>query len=379
MRVIVSIPCLLKGGTEMQTLQLAKALTSQAYLLKVLVYFEHDMGVVSEFRSLNCEVILLNLSRKISAVKLIKILYNYFSVNPSDVIHVQYMAPGFLPILAARLARVDKLVATVHQPRTKSHGPFARFFVLASSLFCDRFVVVSRKAENSWFGSDYLLDESRPLSMQSKHFTIYNSVDVGRIKEIQNNTNIANEKAKLDIPVDSTIIGVVSRLRHEKGIDLLVEAFAKKLQVHPSLHLLIVGTGPDEKMLKEMILNLGIDRNCTFYGEARWEVAMKIMTLMDVVVVPSRFEGFGLTAAEAMAMKRPLVVSSADGLNELITHKVEGRVFQNGDVNDLGKNIEAIMIDCNRENYTANALEKVENLFDFPVYNKKIAFLYKWI
>ncbi len=375
----VSIPCLLKGGTEMQTLQLAKALASQGYHIKVVVYFEYDITIVSEFRSINCDVTLLKLGRDISAFNFIRSLYSFFVTDASEIIHVQYMAPGFLPILAARLAGVNKLIATVHQPRTKSHGLFARMLLLVSSLLCNRFIVVSRNAERSWFGSDWLLDESLPLNEQPKHFTIYNSVDVSRIREIQARTHSEIEKANLGIFTRGPVIGVVSRLRHEKGIDLLVEAFAKALHFDPYLHLLIVGTGPDEIMLKKMVLNSGISSNCTFYGEASWEVAMKIMTLMDIVVVPSRFEGFGLTAAEAMAMKRPLVVSSANGLKELITHKKEGLVFQNGDVNDLCKNLEAILIESNQVQFAANAFDKVKRLFDFPIYKEKIRFLYKCI
>ena len=72
-------------------------------------------------------------------------------------------------------------------------------------------------------------------------------------------------------------------------------------------HLLIVGGGNEKDKLKEMCKELKISKNVTFYGETNWADAMNQMALMDVVIVPSRFEGFGLSAAEAMAMEKPVV------------------------------------------------------------------------
>ena len=85
--------------------------------------------------------------------------------------------------------------------------------------------------------------------------------------------------------------------------------------------------GPDEKKLKDTVQTYGLISSVTFYGEAEWERAMQLMSLMDIVVVPSRFEGFGLTAAEAMAMGKPVVASDTSGLKEVVINDETGILF----------------------------------------------------
>ena len=125
-------------------------------------------------------------------------------------------------------------------------------------------------------------------------------------------------KCELAIPAGIPVIGAVSRLRHEKGIDLLLEAFTFLIRSGEKAHLLLVGSGPDEKKLKDTIQTYELNSSVTFYGEAEWERAMQLMAIMDIVVVPSRFEGFGLTAAEAMAAGKPVIASDTSGLKEVV-------------------------------------------------------------
>ena len=62
---------------------------------------------------------------------------------------------------------------------------------------------------------------------------------------------------------------------------------------------------------------------------------MNQMALMDVVIVPSRFEGFGLSAAEAMAMGKPVIASELFGLKELVLHENTGFLFEPESVKGL--------------------------------------------
>jgi hypothetical protein len=98
MKVIIGIPCLLPGGTEFQTLQLARVLRDAGHEVSVCCYFEHDPAMVAAFGQVN----LLGLERSISPWRLVSVLRRAFA--GADVVHVQYMAPGFLAVLAAELS-----------------------------------------------------------------------------------------------------------------------------------------------------------------------------------------------------------------------------------------------------------------------------------
>lgn len=364
----------------MQTLNLVRTLVGEGHQITVLCYFEFNQEMVNEYQQTGCKVELLRLQRSIRPWTFIHLLRKRFIALQPDVVHVQYMAPGTLPIIAARLAEVKKILATVHQPYTPSHGKLASVLLRFSANLCTRFIAVSVNAEISWFGNGQLFDEKKALKDQPNHFTIYNAVDRAAIQKIEQQTDFLKEKFKLGIPSNHVVIGAVSRLRYEKGIDLLIESFAIVSKQHPTIYLLIVGTGPDEDQLKERINDLKLNQKTTFFGEANWETAMQQMALMDVVVVPSRFEGFGLTAAEAMAMGKSVVATNVFGLSEVVSNGETGILFPAEDIQALANSLIRLCIDPNlRSTMAFNGKAKVEKLFDISVYNQKTIQLYNEI
>lgn len=420
MKVMIAIPCLLHGGTEIQSLNLVRVLAEAGHAVVILCYFEHDQEMVNEFFKTGCKVELMKLQRGIRPWKLVVLLYKKYKEFNPDVVHVQYMAPGALPILAARLAGVKKILATVHQPYTASHGMFAKLMLWFSANLCTRFITVSQNAEISWFGNGQLFNENKSLKTQPRHFTIYNAVDVECIQDIQRRTDLQKEKHKSGIPSGQFVIGAVSRLRHEKGIDTLISAFAQVLKKIPNVHLLIVGTGPDETKLKELVVTgyglrvsergtmdeeqlnrlrvtgygLGVlgsefrvsssgaehGTHITFFGEADWKTAMQQMALMDVIVVPSRFEGFGLTAAEAMAMGKAVAATEVFGLSEVVTDEETGLLFPLEEIEALADCLSRLISDpVLRSTLGANGKLKAENLFDISVFSGKTTRLYEML
>jgi glycosyltransferase involved in cell wall biosynthesis len=182
---------------------------------------------------------------------------------------------------------------------------------------------------------------------------------------------------KSEILRDKFVFGVVSRLRQEKGVDLLIEAFAKLAQEKDNVHLHIVGTGPDRKQLSDKAIELNVVERVSFFGEASWKDAMQQMALMDVVVVPSRFEGFGLTAAEALAMGTPVIASNVFGLLEVVSDENTGYLFENGSFLDLYNKMKKMYE--NKEDYKrfeANSQVYVSR-FGLPNFFNKVKILHK--
>lgn len=377
MKTLIAIPCLLNGGTERQTLMLSTTLGSLGHAVTVLCYFEFDPEIVSEFEKAGAEVSLLSLNRKSNFVKIISRLKKEIRSIKPDVVHVQYIAPGALPIIASRFARVRKVFATVHQPYRMAYGRFSRIILRCASLLTTKFICVSQNAERSWFGSSNLFDENRPLKSQPHHFTIYNAVDVNEIQRVANRTVLKELKKRMSFSDDNIIIGAVSRLRHEKGIDLLVEAFIQLAKNHANIRLLIVGKGPDGEFLQKMVKDSVASTQVIFYGVASWEHAMELLSVMDIVVVPSRFEGFGLTAAEAMAVGKPVIASDTSGLREVVNNNHTGLLWPVNDIPALKGAIEKLISDPQlRGQFGSAGIERVLSNFSFGIYTKKIQSLY---
>lgn len=372
--ITIAIPCLLKGGTEFQTLQLVRALVQLHQQVTVACYYEYEQDMVALFEQEGAKVELLKYTRQQGARKFIRSFTHYLKQEKPSVLHVQYMAPGALPVFAAVLARVPRIIATVHQPYTKSHGWKAKWILRIAAHFCNPFLAVSQNAARSWFGKTALIDASVPIKNQAKQLTLYNTIDV---KKIQALAAQPFHGAPENLNKNHPIIGTVARLRHEKGIDLLIHAFSQVLKSHPKAQLLLVGDGPQYNEYATLVKELKIHEQVIFYGAADWEKAMQLMALMDIVVVPSRFEGFGLTAAEAMAMGKPVVASDTFGLKELIDHEKTGLVFENENETQLTAQLlrfltEPLLVETCAKNVQQKALYQ----FDYPIFEANIKCLY---
>ncbi len=361
----------------MQTLSLARVLHSCGYDVCVLCYFEFDDQMVREFRAAGSHVELPHLDRKITPLKLVHRLKRQIKTINPHFVHVQYMAPGALPIIAARLAGVKHIFATVHQPYTRSHGRLAKLILRIASLFTTKFITVSQNAELSWFGSSHLIDENNPSRRQCHHFTIHNSIDVKLIQETVEAVNTKDLGEKLSIKEDRLVIGAISRLRHEKGIDILIEAFKNLVRECTACHVLIVGTGPEENLLKKRVEDYGLDSRVTFYGEADWGKAMQLMSIMDMVIVPSRFEGFGLTAAEAMAAGKAVVASDSTGLKEIIIDGETGILFPVDDIDALVRAIQKLITNPSlRHHFGSTGIKRINEYFSLEIFTRKMQALY---
>jgi glycosyltransferase involved in cell wall biosynthesis len=332
-KVIIAIPVLLQGGTEMQTLNLVRVLAGAGYRITVCCYHEHDAVIVSEMQQAGADVILMELERSISPFSLVSALRSRFKAHNPDIVHGQYLTPGFWPILAARLAGVKTVFATVHQPG-RTHGWKAKIILRAAARLCTAFFCNSKSVEASWFGSSMLFGAGVP-SRRRRHFTIYNAIDAEYINRVTATVNIETEKKEAGLGT-SPVIGVVGRLRWEKGQAVLINAMPKILKVVPEVRLMIVGDGPDRTALEALCDELGISKNVVWLGQKNHEKTIKFLALMDVVAVPSLFEGFGLAAAEAMAAGKPVIASNVDGLCEIIDDGESGVLVPAGNSDLLG-------------------------------------------
>lgn len=132
-------------------------------------------------------------------------------------------------------------------------------------------------------------------------------------------------------------IVMVSRLEHDKkGQDLLIEAAAK---LRDRISIDFIGIGSSMEYLKEFTHKLQLDNQVHFLGKQTQDYVATHLADYDLFVQPSRWEGFGLTVAEAMAARVPVLVSEGQGPAEVTCGNQYGWLFINGDVADLVQRI----------------------------------------
>jgi L-malate glycosyltransferase len=338
--VLIAIPMLLVGGTEMQTLNLIRVLIEASYKVTVCCYYEYDKSMVSQISRIGANVLLMKLDRTKGMVLLILKLRKIIKEIHPDIVHVQYVAPGLLPVIAARIASVATIFATVHQPG-RTYNRRAKLLLRTASRLCNAFFCNSKSVEASWFGDSKLFDDEKTDSRR-KHFTVYNAVDVTEIERIVKEADAEKIKESFNIG-NKKIIGVVGRLRSEKGQAVLLHAMADVIKGFPDSLLLVVGDGPDRIHLEKLAEQLDIDRHVLWLGQRDQQEIFQLYSIMDVVAVPSLFEGFGLAATEAMAASRPVVGSRVDGLTEIIEEDITGYTVPVNDSGSLAKSISELL------------------------------------
>ncbi|MBV9084708.1 MAG: glycosyltransferase family 4 protein [Acidobacteriaceae bacterium] len=141
----------------------------------------------------------------------------------------------------------------------------------------------------------------------------------------------------------SLVIGAVSVLRPEKGLELLQAAFAKVRQFVPGSKLLLVGSGPELSNLEANSDRLGIRDACIFTPAVR--APAPLMRAIDVFVSSSYSEAFSNAILEAMACGCCLIGSRVGGTPELLGEDERGLLFKPGDVDDLAAKLIRVMRD----------------------------------
>ncbi len=173
--------------------------------------------------------------------------------------------------------------------------------------------------------------------------TEYFSVPKEMVKVIKNGVDVTRF-ATASKPLDTAnpIIGSVGRLESEKGYGVLVAALValKRKGREPSV--VIVGGGGEEKELKLQAVRAGLE-NVLWTGAVGDPIAY--LKGMDVFVMPSLEEGFGLTVAEALAARKVIVASNLPAIKETIRDGVNGILFKTGDADDLANKLYSLLTD----------------------------------
>ncbi|MFZ5562620.1 MAG: glycosyltransferase family 4 protein [Thermodesulfobacteriota bacterium] len=126
-----------------------------------------------------------------------------------------------------------------------------------------------------------------------------------------------NRDAFLQNPEYGAFALFLGRLdRRQKGLDLLVRIWAGLSEPVP---LVMAGDGPDRSWLESEFAKAGLSGRVTFTGKVRGQEKLRLLGSCRFMVMPSREETFGITALEAMAAAKPVVIFDIQNLNELVT------------------------------------------------------------
>ena len=202
-----------------------------------------------------------------------------------------------------------------------------------------------------------------------------NFVNLYRCKRVYAISNIVKE----DIFKWTGLNSEVSRLMHEKkGQHILIKAFHQLIdRGHTQLHLDFIGEGESREYLENLVNELGLSTYVSFLEAKNQSYIYTHLCEYDLYVQPSIYEGFGLTVAEAMAAKIPVLVSENQGPLEIIDYGKYGYSFKKMDVNDCADKIETFLKGHNNISMIESAYKRVTELYNVRITAKTYLEKYK--
>jgi len=234
------------------------------------------------------------------------------------------------------------------------------------SLCADRILYVSKA------GRDSVLKEAPNLA--TKSVVVYNAVSVA---ENNGEAQQIGFREELGVPQGALLVGMVGRITHWKGQEILTQAAALVLQSHPDVRFVAVGSYfADEshylQKLKSLIDRLGL--NGRFHLVDYRSNVTDVYRALDIFVLPSiKPEPFGRVTVEAMIQGRAVIATNHGGTVELIEDGVTGMLVPPSDPKSLAAAIELLLADrVLREKIGQAAALYAQENFGLPGYGEQI-------
>lgn len=183
--------------------------------------------------------------------------------------------------------------------------------------------------------------------------------------KVENATDLPKQRAELN----NKVVIAAGRFVHEKGFDLLIEAFSKVAKKHPEWKLKIFGSGDLEGMLREKIFAEKAYNHVFLMPKTNNVIGEMLKS--SIYALSSRNESFGMVIIEAMSVGLPCVSFACTGPREIIIDGEDGVLVEEGNVDELANSLMLLIENEElRKEYGRKAKKNVEK-YTFEVIGEK--------
>jgi len=290
------------AGAERCVYELATRLPPDRFAVEVLAL--RGGAVADALREAGVPVHVLNVRGKLDVAKLPRLI-RILRRGRFDLLHTHLFHADLAGRLAVRRARIRHLVHSVHVAERRFR-PWRYRWARWAAKRCDRIVCVSASVRD---------DHARRTGLPAERYTvIHNGVDPSRYARDEASRDAYRRRWSV---ADTDVVCLfVGRLDPQKGIDILLNGFDRAAAGSADLHLVIAGDGPERKRIARWLTRTNAADRVHVLG--RVDDVPGVLSAADIFCQPSRWEGFCLAAAEAMAAGLPVVGSDVPGLNEVV-------------------------------------------------------------
>lgn len=333
------------GGIEKLLIDVLNNIcTKEDNIYLYIINNNYDFKLLSEISD-KVNIICVNREPKDKKIKYMIDFAKFVKKEKVDVIHCQCINSIKFSLLAKLLKIRLKLIHTVHD--TRIYYNIRKKDIYIEKIFVSDIIAISESVKKEII---------QKKINQNKIEVIYNSIDLNKFNKCR---QLKDDRLK---DKDEFIVGNIARLVPEKkGQDVLIKAIGILKNKYPNIKCLLVGGEVGEKKvnlekLKNLAISNGVADNIHFLGKI--QDVTPILAKLDVFVLPSIYEGFGISLIEAMAAGLPCIASNIDGPQEIIQKYGGGILFESGNHEDLAEKIEYML---NRNNDCYNVMDKLDD------------------
>jgi glycosyltransferase involved in cell wall biosynthesis len=255
-------------------------------------------------------------------------IYRYLRETRPDIVHTILLTASLYGRFAAIAARVPVVIGTevnIYERKRRDHAIAERLLMAGTDA-----VIASAESVKQFYMNQVGADPARVE-------VIYNAVDFAALR-----TSAPRDvlRARLGLPANGIVAGVIARLTEQKGHGFLLDALAQTPGLE-DLHLLFIGDGPLRATLQDRAAALGVANRVSFLGSRR--DLGDLLSTMDVFVLPSLWEGLPLSLVLAMGAGLPVIGTSVAGVPEVVQDRHTGLMVPPGDVPSLGRALQALV------------------------------------
>ncbi|MGK7389114.1 MAG: glycosyltransferase family 4 protein [Candidatus Cyclobacteriaceae bacterium M2_1C_046] len=185
---------------------------------------------------------------------------------------------------------------------------------------------------------------------------IHNGIPTKRYEQ-WSEEKVSYFRKQYNLSPNDIVIGSVSRMKKQ---DQIIKAVAKIND--PKIKILFAGITKEH--LQEEIIKSGIKNEIIFTNVISGEDILNIYKLLDINILASVTDGFGLVLLEAMAMGCPVIATRFGGITDVVTHEENGLLFEDGDIDQLAAQIKCLLNDQDlRHHLTQSGYDTAYNKF----------------
>ncbi len=304
-----------------------------------------------------------SLGRNIKVTDEIKSFWKIFGIirkEKPDILHLHSPKAAGLGALAGRLLGIDMVVQTIHgwsfnEDRSIFEKSLILFFSWITTILCHKTIVISEH--------DYAQSMYFPL-IRNKILLIPIGIETPVFMSVDGAKQLLSKKVSMDLSLfkKKVVMGTISELHKNKGINYLVESMESVVKKHKDAIMLVIGEGEQRESLTEHIKRSGLEKNFFLIGYI--DHANEYLKALDIFVFPSIKEGLPYALLEAGMASLPVISTTVGGIPDIIEDMKTGILIQPKNTRDLTHAI-SFMLEHPKDikRYGKNLKEQVSNKF----------------